>query len=70
MSMMFRLKASLVLAPAILALLCWVARFAGAEEVMRIGVVPFVLWAAVAALAMAYLITLYVALIAKTLLRR
>jgi hypothetical protein len=67
---MVRLKASLVLAPAILALLCWVARFAGAEEVMRIGVVPFVLWAAVAALAMAYLITLYVALIAKTLLRR
>ena len=68
--MMYRLKASLVLAPAILALLCWVARFAGAEEVMRIGVVPFVLWAAVAALAMAYLITLYVALIAKTLLRQ
>jgi len=67
---MVRLKASLVLAPAILALLCWVARFAGAEEVMRIGVVPFVLWAAVAALATAYLITLYVALIAKTLLRR
>ena len=68
--MINRLKASLVLAPAILVLLCWVARFAGAEEVIRIGIVPFLLWAAAASFVMAYLVTLYVSFVAKTLLGR
>lgn len=68
--MMNRLKASLILAPYILLLLCWVGRFAGADEVLQIGIVPFVLWATVAAIVMAYLITLYVSFVAKTLLRR
>lgn len=68
--MIDRLKVSLVLAPAILVLLCWMARFAGAEEVVRIGVVPFLLWAGAASLVMAYLITLYVFVVANTLSRR
>ncbi len=68
--MLNRLKASLVLAPAILVLLCWIARFAGAEEVVRIGILPFVLWAAAASLVMAYVITLYVSFVAKKLFGR
>ena len=68
--MIERLKASLVLAPAILVLLCWIARFAGAEEVARIGIVPFVLWAAAASFAMAWLVTLYVCFVAKKILGR
>ena len=69
--MINRLKASLVLTPAILVLLCWVARFAGAEEVIRIGIVPFLLWAAAASsFVMAYLVTLYISFVAKTLLGR
>lgn len=65
--MLTRLKASLILAPAILLLLAWIARFVGAEEVARMGIVPFALWAAAVALAMAYLVTLYVSFIAKKL---
>lgn len=65
-----RLKASLVLTPAILLLLCWIARFAGTEEVARIGIVQFVLWAAAASLVMAYCITLYVSFVARSLFKR
>ena len=65
--MLNRLKASLILAPALLVLLCWLGRFAGVEEVSRLGIVPFVLWAAVAAVVMSYLITLYISFIVKTI---
>lgn len=68
--MINRLKVSLVLTPAILVLLCWMARFAGAEEIVRIGIIPFLLWAAAASFVMAYLVTLYVSFVAKTLFRR
>ena len=67
--MINRLKASLILAPAILLLLCWIGRFAGAEEVSRIGIVPFVLWAGAASIVTAYFITLYVSFVAKTLFK-
>ena len=69
MSMMTRLKASLVLTPAILALLCWIVRFSGVEEVARIGITAFTLWAIGVSFAVAYLVTLYVSVIA-TLFRR
>ena len=64
-----RLKASLILAPAVLILLCWLGRFAGVEEVSRIGIFPFILWAAVAAIVTAYIITLYISFIVKMLFK-
>lgn len=55
-----RLKASLTLTPAILLLLVWIGTFSGMEAVAKIGVVKFAIWAFVAALVMAYCVTLYV----------
>lgn len=68
--MINRFKACLILSPAILLLLCWIARFAGAEEVTRIGLIPFVAWAAIASFAMSYCITLYVSFLARVLFKR
>jgi len=68
--MINRLKASFILAPGILVLLCWVARFAGADEVVRIGIMPFVLWAAAASFVTAYVVTLYVSFVAEKLVER
>jgi hypothetical protein len=68
--MLDRLKASFILTPAILLLLCWIARFAAPEEVVRIGIAPFVLWAAAVSFVMAYLVTLYISFVAQKLLRR
>lgn len=68
--MLNRLKASCILAPAILVLLCWLGRFFGVEEISRIGIIPFVLLAAAASIVMAYVITLYVSFVAKVLLGR
>lgn len=65
-----RLKASLILAPAILLLLCAVGRFAGAEQVLRMGIVTFLLWAGAASVVMAYLITLYASFVAQALFKR
>ena len=67
--MINRLKASLILAPAILLLLCAVGRFAGAEQVLRMGIVPFVLWAGAVAIVTSYLITLYLSFVAETLFK-
>lgn len=68
--MINRLKASLILAPAILLLLCAVGRFAGAEQVLRMGIVTFLLWAGAASVVMAYLITLYASYVAQALFKR
>ena len=68
--MLNRLKASCILAPVILLLLCWVGRFAGTEEVARIGIAPFVLWAGAVAVVSSYVITLYVSFVAETLFKR
>ena len=65
-----RLKASCILAPAILLLLCWVGRFASPDEVARIGMAPFVLGAGAVAIVTSYLITLYVSFVAETLFKR
>jgi hypothetical protein len=67
--MINRLKASCILAPAILLLLCSVGRFVGADEVARVGIVPFVLWAGAAAIVMAYLVTLYVSFVATMMFK-
>lgn len=57
-----RLKASLLLTPAISLLLIWVAVYGGSSaEVSRIGIPVFLAWAFATSLAIAYCITLYVA---------
>lgn len=58
-----RLKASLTLTPAILLLLVWIGTFSGMEVVAKIGVAKFVIGSFVAALVMAYCVTLYVDII-------
>ena len=68
--MINRLKASCILAPAILLLLCWVGRIAATEEWTRIGIGPFILWAGAVAIVTSYLITLYVSFVANTLFKR
>ena len=68
--MLNRLKASLVLTPVILLLLCWVAHFGGTNEVAQFGMVRFVLLAAVVSLVIPYCITLYVSFVAKSLFKR
>jgi hypothetical protein len=64
--MFVRLKASLLLAPALFLLLCWIGRFAGPEQVMRLGILPFALLSAAVAIAIAYFVTLYVHYLAKS----
>ena len=68
--MLTRFKASLILAPVFLLLLCWIGCFGGAEQVSRVGIVPFLLWATVGAIAMAYLITLYVSFVSQAMFKR
>ena len=68
--MLTRLKASLILAPVFLLLLCWIGCFGGVEALSRIGIVPFLLWAAAGAIAMAYLITLYVSFVSQAMFKR
>jgi hypothetical protein len=58
-----RLKASLLLTPAIMLPLAWIGRFAGAEEVATMGLTSFVLWSAGVAFVIAYLVTMYVSLV-------
>lgn len=65
-----RIKASLILAPAILLLLAWIGRFAASDEVTKVGIWLFLLWSAAASLVIAYTITLYVAFLSKTAERR
>ena len=55
-----RLKPSLILMPAILLLLVWIGRFAGAEEVARIGVWQFVLLAAAVSFMISWCVTMYI----------
>ncbi len=65
--MINRLKASLLLAPCIFLLLCWIGCFGDLAEIMRIGVPMFLVFGAAASIVMAYLITLYLLFIAKTM---
>ena len=62
-SLINRLKASLALTPAFLLLLVWIGRFAGAIEVVEMGLMPFLLWAAAVSFAMSWCVTLFVSLI-------
>ena len=68
--MLTRLKASLILAPVFLLLLCWIGCFGGAEAVSRIGIVQFLIWAVAGAIAMAYLVTLYVSYVLQVMFKR
>ena len=57
-----RLKASLLLTPAIILLLAWVAVYGGSsDEVSRMGIPVFLVWVTAISLAISYCITLYVA---------
>jgi hypothetical protein len=64
-----RLKASLILAPCIFLLLTWIGCFGNLAEIARIGVPLFLVFGAMAAIVMAYLITLYISFIAKTMFK-
>jgi hypothetical protein len=61
-----RVLATLLLTPAIVLLLVWIGRFAGADEVARIGNMQFVLWAFGVAFGIAATITLYIAFLVKS----
>ena len=61
-----RLLSALILTPGIMLLLVWIGRFAGAETAAAMGIVPFLLWALVAAFGIAATITLYVAHLTKS----
>ena len=61
-----RVLSALLLTPAIMLLLVWIGRFAGADEVAKIGSVQFVLWAFGVAFGIAATITLYIAYLAKS----
>lgn len=61
-----RLTASLLLTPAIMLILVWVGRIAGADEVARMGIAQFLLLAAGVAFAVAATVTLYIAYVTKT----
>lgn len=58
--MMTRLKSALLLAPAVLLLLIWIAVYGGGAEMLRSGIPVFLGWAAATAVAISYCITLYV----------
>ena len=61
-----RLISAFILTPGIMLLLVWIGRFAGAEEVARIGIVQFLLWAFCVAFGIATMITLYIAYLHKS----
>jgi hypothetical protein len=68
--MLNRIKGSLILAPAILLLLCLIGRFAGSEELLRVGMGVYVIWAAATSLVVGYVVTVYVSFVAHTWFRR
>ena len=61
-----RVLSALLLTPAIMLSLVWIGRFAGADEVARVGIVQFLLWAFCVAFGIAAIITLYVAYLHKS----
>lgn len=61
-----RVLATLLLSPALLLLLVWVGRFAGSDEVARMGIVQFSIWAFGAALGISATVTLYIAFLTKS----
>jgi membrane-associated protease RseP (regulator of RpoE activity) len=60
-----RFLSTLLLTPAIILVLVWIGRFAGADEVARIGIAQFLLWAAGVGFGVAATITLYIAYLTK-----
>lgn len=61
-----RVLSALLLTPAIMLLLVWIGKFAGADEMARIGSLQFVLWAFGVAFGIAATITLYIAYLVKS----
>lgn len=61
-----RIFSALLLTPAIVLLLVWIARFAGPDEAARLGTLPLLLWAFAVAFGMAATITLYIAYLCES----
>ncbi len=64
-----RVVSALLLTPAIMLLLVWIGRFCGADEVVRIGTLQFLLWAFGVAFGMAAMITLHIAYLQKSTIK-
>ena len=58
--MIARLKSALLLIPAVLLLLVWIAVYGNTAEILRAGIPFFLAWAAAMAFGIAYCVTLYV----------
>ena len=63
--MITRLKSALLLAPAVLLLLIWIAVCGGSTEVLRMGIPVFLCSAVAIAVTISYCITLYVSSLQK-----
>ena len=63
--MIQRLKSALLLAPAILLMLVWIAISAGGAMVLSIGIPAFVAFSVAVSIAIAYCITLYASSLRK-----
>lgn len=55
-----RATATCLLTPGVMLLLVWIGRFCGTEEVARIGIPQFLLWALGTGFGISAIITLYV----------
>ena len=66
MTIRIRLLASLLLTPAVVLLLVWIGRFAGTDEVARVGILQFLFWSLGVGFGIASTITLYIAYLFKS----
>ena len=61
-----RVIATSLLTPGVMLLLVWIGRFSGSEEIARIGILQFLMWAFGAAFGIAAIVTLYVSYLYKS----
>lgn len=61
-----RIQATLLLTPAIMLLLVWIGRFAGTEEIAKMGLLQFSLWALGAGFGISAMVTLYISYLCKS----
>lgn len=66
-SMLPRIKASLILTPAVMLLLVFIVCFTGVGGPLHVNVWALLGWSVACSLAISYLFTLYVALVAESL---
>lgn len=61
-----RVIATSLLTPGVMLLLVWIGRFAGSEEIARIGILQYLMWALGAAFGIAAIVTLYISYLFKS----